>query len=728
MNENKKIAFLTAAYNGEKTLQRTIDSIKAQTHQNFEYFILNDGSGDGTQAIIDENCRLDIRIHSIYFSENDCQEHFIAAIKEILKRDDFDFFAICDHDDEYLPTFAEKTIEAALRTGAEAAFCNIYYNSKVYGDRNNRYFDGEQFLSTLYDFANAYAPYLCSFMRTQWGKLFSISAIRKTDPGVIKILKYGRDTLFCNEIIKNCSSVVLLEEPLYRFYMSPETETSRVEKDRIGAPAKLYFCAESFIKTKCGEYGYMCESFVYMNYLSDLYSVTNQTANDKNLSDSEKIDFLISLYSDPIFEKAYKYPHINEIAGVLSGQKLTFERVVDNAAQVCLSLFSSASEEQLQKFAEIATLTAVLAGYKNPMIPEMGKGPKAVILTLCHNSGEELRETVQSVLSQTYWNFDYFLADNASTDNTRDIILEIEQSDSRVHHIFYDTNKFPDVYVELIPKVLENAEYKYFAICDHDDSLYPKFLETAIKTAKTDDAEIVFGGNHFVNKKTGKTEEFAIPEKLIIDTPQSYEQNLWYFTLFCAWFGILFSTDLVNKTDLSSNKSLVRSHDIIFTLDALEKSKRSVLLPEIFYRHNQNENSASTLPDKRNINSIKAQLDKSVEVYKKRATQNNENFNLYYKKICANLFRDLIQALIDLLGYEINKDSLSLLLGYLDTPIFYDILIKYSDKTLKNVFIKLASKIVENKEKYRAVCDEKQKERFDFLCNTLENELKKLNT
>jgi glycosyltransferase involved in cell wall biosynthesis len=726
MNENKKIAFLTAAYNGEKTLQRTIDSIKAQTHTNFEYYILNDGSSDSTQAIINENIRRDKRIHSITFDKNDCQAHFIAAIKKILKRYDFDYFAICDHDDEYLPEFAEKTIAAAERTGADTVICEILYNTVGVGEQPFHYLSEEKLLSSQSDFAQFYPGVLCAQMRTQWGKLFSIKALRETDLNVISIVKYGRDTIFCNEVVKHCDSVLILCEPLYRFYIAGSSETTRVEEERIYAAAKLYSCAESFINTKCGEFGYMDRDFTYVNYLADINTITLQTAQDNNLSQQTKIDYLIKIFKDPIFDKVAAVPNVYELEGRLGGNKFTFEIAMEKAAQTCLQLFPHANEEQMPEFAALATYTAVLAGYNNPMIPIMGKGPKAVILTLCHNSGEKLKKTVQSVLSQTYWNFDYFLADNNSSDETRATILELEKTDPRIHHIFYDENKFPDVYVDLIPKVLENSEYKYFAVCDHDDLLFPKFLETALKTAESDDADLIFGGEQYFNPQKNKLDIMLTPSKLILDSPESFEDNLYYFYLYSAWFGVLFSTDLVKKADFTSHKTLVRSHDIIFTLDAIEKSKKAVLLPEMFYRHFTNDGSASTLPDIRNANSTEAQLKKCIEVYKKRGGEDEGKFNIFFHSCALNLLRDFLNSVSDLSVYDINSDLVALLLGYLDTTVFFECLIKYTDEYLTEYFIQVTTNILKNREAYISVADENQKERLNHLFSVIQKQLNTL--
>ena len=52
-----KISVGICAYNAEKTIGRTIDSVLAQTYQDFEIIVINDGSTDGTLAIVEGYAR-----------------------------------------------------------------------------------------------------------------------------------------------------------------------------------------------------------------------------------------------------------------------------------------------------------------------------------------------------------------------------------------------------------------------------------------------------------------------------------------------------------------------------------------------------------------------------------------------------------------------------------------------------------------------------------------------
>lgn len=58
----KLISIIVPVYNSEKTLCRCVDSILAQTYQNFELILIDDGSIDQSGKICDDYVRLDSRV------------------------------------------------------------------------------------------------------------------------------------------------------------------------------------------------------------------------------------------------------------------------------------------------------------------------------------------------------------------------------------------------------------------------------------------------------------------------------------------------------------------------------------------------------------------------------------------------------------------------------------------------------------------------------------------
>ncbi len=64
-----KVSIIIPAYNAEKTIARMLDAVRAQTFENYEVIVIDDGSMDGTRNILEEYAHLDSRIR-VFHQEN----------------------------------------------------------------------------------------------------------------------------------------------------------------------------------------------------------------------------------------------------------------------------------------------------------------------------------------------------------------------------------------------------------------------------------------------------------------------------------------------------------------------------------------------------------------------------------------------------------------------------------------------------------------------------------
>ena len=104
------IYFRTCAYNAEKTIRRTIESVLSQTIGEFKYYILENGSTDGTREIIREYAEKDSRIVAFYNKVNRKVEENPDFWNISYNIDDEDYLAILDADDYYESTFVEEML------------------------------------------------------------------------------------------------------------------------------------------------------------------------------------------------------------------------------------------------------------------------------------------------------------------------------------------------------------------------------------------------------------------------------------------------------------------------------------------------------------------------------------------------------------------------------------------------------------------------------------------
>lgn len=104
-SENQKVLIVTPAYNAEKFLAQTIESVLAQSYSNWQLVIVDDGSTDETLAIA-RRFESDKRITVVAKKNGGVS----SARNEGLKKGGGDFVAFLDADDIWEPNFLELTL------------------------------------------------------------------------------------------------------------------------------------------------------------------------------------------------------------------------------------------------------------------------------------------------------------------------------------------------------------------------------------------------------------------------------------------------------------------------------------------------------------------------------------------------------------------------------------------------------------------------------------------
>ena len=86
-----KVTILLSTYNGEQFLAEQIKSIQEQTYRDWQLLIRDDGSTDGTRAVIEDFCCKDDRIAFIN-RENPQNLGVIQSFHSLLQYQDSDFY------------------------------------------------------------------------------------------------------------------------------------------------------------------------------------------------------------------------------------------------------------------------------------------------------------------------------------------------------------------------------------------------------------------------------------------------------------------------------------------------------------------------------------------------------------------------------------------------------------------------------------------------------------
>lgn len=97
------------------------------------------------------------------------------------------------------------------------------------------------------------------------------------------------------------------------------------------------------------------------------------------------------------------------------------------------------------------------------------------------NGEKSIHKTIESILSQTFTNFELIISDNASTDSTYEICKEFERKDKRIRCIQQKNNMGPWWNFKF---VLEQARSDYFLWTAADDYISENYLESNLETIK----------------------------------------------------------------------------------------------------------------------------------------------------------------------------------------------------------------------------------------------------
>lgn len=119
-----KISISVPVYNVERYLRQCLDSLLAQTLQDIQIVLVDDGSTDSSGRICDEYADRDARIMVIHKANGGLASARQAAL-EVAKGE---YFCACDADDWVEPDMYERMYQLAQQSGADVVSCDYYAN------------------------------------------------------------------------------------------------------------------------------------------------------------------------------------------------------------------------------------------------------------------------------------------------------------------------------------------------------------------------------------------------------------------------------------------------------------------------------------------------------------------------------------------------------------------------------------------------------------------------
>ncbi len=218
------VSVIVAVYNAEKTIVRLADSLKAQTMQNFEVLLIDDGSTDASGSLCDEIAQSDDRF-KVFHKQN----QGIGATRQFgIEHAKGEYTIHADSDDWVEPDYLELLYNKAVSSKADMVICDFVVED---GKRSVRHsqkpsaFDKDSMIHEL----------LCHLQKGPCNKLIRRSAYMNRNIRYADDLDIGEDFLFNLQLIIAGISVTYVSKALYHY----DTVTNPHSASRGGSLKKI---------------------------------------------------------------------------------------------------------------------------------------------------------------------------------------------------------------------------------------------------------------------------------------------------------------------------------------------------------------------------------------------------------------------------------------------------------------------------------------------------------
>ena len=273
--------------------------------------------------------------------------------------------------------------------------------------------------------------------------------------------------------------------------------------------------------------------------------------------------------------------------------------------------------------------TVTLDSYS--LIMEYNEKPYISVIIPVYNVESYLRDCLNSIINQTYKNFEILLINDGSTDNSGIICDEYGKKDERIH-VFHKENGGVSSARNL---GLLKANGVWICFIDSDDWIEPNTFLSLISRVE-DEIDFVQFGFQQIDSFGKILMKSNIPDHEIVMNKNAYLNTNIYHSAIC---GYLIKTSIIRKNNINFPVTIKYGEDQAFILKALMCSHKIHIVNKHFYNYRYREGSAmnSSISFSRAEDHLKVILDVSSFI---NATQNE------FTLLCFNIFTQFVLSYI----------------------------------------------------------------------------------
>lgn len=223
--------------------------------------------------------------------------------------------------------------------------------------------------------------------------------------------------------------------------------------------------------------------------------------------------------------------------------------------------------------------------------------PRLTIGMPVYNGERFLAEALDSLLSQTFSEFELVISDNASTDRTQEICLAYAKGDKRVRYERLDQNLGA---VKNYNRLFERSTSEYFKWAAHDDLCEATYVEKCIQILDQDPSVVLcYAQTALIDARGNFIRNYPDNLDLRFEKPhlrfREFHKLYRYFHSCNPIFGVIRS-DTLSQTELFNS---VVSTDMILLGELVLLGKFYEIPEPLFYRRDHKGASVRAYPEYR---------------------------------------------------------------------------------------------------------------------------------
>jgi glycosyltransferase involved in cell wall biosynthesis len=303
--------------------------------------------------------------------------------------------------------------------------------------------------------------------------------------------------------------------------------------------------------------------------------------------------------------------------------------------------------------------------------------PLVSVLTPVYNGDKYLNDCIESVLSQTYDNWEYVIVNNCSTDHSLEIAKNYAKNDERIR--IHNNTEFLDLINNWNLAINQiSPQSKYCKIVHADDFLFPECIERMVKVAELN-STISIVGSYVLKGNTIVGAGLPYPSTIVPGNEICRLTLLKKLYVFGSPTSLLIRSDFIDKENEFYNESFVHADkEVCFKI--LQNSDFGFVHQILSFTRLHAESQTETVTKRHNTRKMEniCLLMKYGPIYFNKNEYNmilKQKLRQYYRFLAKKYFKSGKKSFLDYQRKGLRRMGYSLSIIRLYEAFFWEVIV-----------------------------------------------------